>query len=177
MPHLIKRRPEVRRVQCIAQRLSGNRDQPAPEAPYQLIPHLGSMSQGIRIAHTAGARMAAQEWVQHHAGKGITHPVDAVEIGVRAAAIAWELMDNAHKYSRSGIPGGTLDLVLDRTAFLLTVTVTDTGPLTLFDPHCPLPRQLKSGGGLNRVAGLAFYWDWEGGAGHPVTVVARIELP
>lgn len=163
-------------MQCTAERPSGNRAEPDPD-PYRPIRYPDPTTEGIRVRHTAAARMAAQEWVQSHVAQIISHPTDAAEAGMKAAAIAWELMDNAHKHSRSGVPGETLDLELLRSKFLLTVAVTDAGPLSLFDPSCPLPQQLDGRGGLHRVAEIAFYWGWKGGAGYPVTVHAKIELP
>lgn len=165
-------------MQRTAQRPADNSVEPDPEPPYRLIPHPDPMIRGIRVAHTATARMAAQEWVQEHAGQGITNPIAAVDLGVKASTIAWELMDNAHKYSRSGLPGQTLDVTLRRlNDFLMTVAVTDAGALTLFDTRCSFPHQQEDGGGLRRVADRAFYWGWEGGVGFSCTVTATLELP
>ena len=165
-------------MQGTAQRSADNGPEPDPEVPYQLISQPDPAIQCIRVQHSAGARMAAQEWVQTHAAQVVENPVAAAEIGMRAAAIAWELMDNAHKYSRSGVPGQTLDVTLRRANdFLMFVALTDAGPRHLSDLHCSFPHQLEDGGGLHRVAELAFYWDWEGSAGQPITVTATLELP
>nr|WP_241463385.1 ATP-binding protein [Nocardiopsis alba] len=114
--------------------------------------------------------------MRRHAARGISNPMAAAEIANRASLIAWELMDNAHQHSYSGAPDQTLTLMLERSRYLLSITVTDAGP-TPGRKKLSFPEQKSHGGGLGRVASLSFYWDWDGCAGLPVTVKARIELP
>ncbi|MFJ9552319.1 ATP-binding protein [Nocardiopsis sp. NPDC101807] len=100
-----------------------------------------------------------------------------------ALQVARALVSNAHRHTRSGDPGGTVRVVVDVNPFLVTVAVTDGGPLggtavpcpCLGDAHrSPLP-------GLHLVDHLAVYWDWEwewkGTALGPLTVRAVIENP
>ena len=143
---------------------------------YQVLHYPDPDRVGLRVRHTVAARAAAQNWVRRHAARGIANPVAAAEVANRASLIAWELMDNAHQHSYSGAPDQTLTLMLERSRYLLSITVTDAGPA----PGCKrlsFPEQKSHGGGLGRVASLSFYWDWDGCAGLPVTVKARIELP
>ncbi|MFE1099186.1 ATP-binding protein [Nocardiopsis alba] len=160
-------------MKCIAAKRRDNR---LLSAPYQMLRYSDPDKLGLRVRHTVAARAAAQNWVRRHAARGIANPMAAAEIANRASLIAWELMDNAHRHSHSGAPDQTLTLMLERSRYLLSITVTDAGPT----PGCKrlsFPEQKSHGGGLGRVASLSFYWDWDGCAGLPVTVKARIELP
>ncbi|WP_116245734.1 ATP-binding protein [Nocardiopsis sp. FIRDI 009] len=91
-----------------------------------------------------------------------------------------ELVTNAHRHTRSGDPGGTVTVVVERRRHVLILTVTDDGPRP--GPTIPVPRieeggdPLRGGGyGLRLVDALASYWDWTGAAGGPLTVRVCLE--
>ncbi|QRN79610.1 MAG: hypothetical protein JK586_15380 [Nocardiopsis sp. BM-2018] len=87
--------------------------------------------------------------------------------GARLAKVARVLVENSHRHSRSGLPGGTTRVVLDQRRSLLPhLFVTDQGPLdasTIDYPHLN-PRNPRSG--LAIVDKLSVYWDfswtWDG---------------
>ncbi|WP_053616825.1 ATP-binding protein [Nocardiopsis sp. NRRL B-16309] len=91
-----------------------------------------------------------------------------------------ELVTNAQRHTRSGDPGGTTTVVVERRPFAYVLTVTDNGPRP--GPTIPVPRiedrhePLMVGGyGLRMLDALAAYWDWSGTAGGPLTVRALLE--
>lgn len=151
------------------------RNRPLPDL-YQVL-HCPKPNQiGLHVGHTFDARAAAQHWVRNHSTAGIANPIAAAEVANRASLIAWELMDNAHQHTYSGFPGQQLTLLLERSSYQLLIMVTDAGPIP-GTTKLSFPEQKKSGGGLGRVASLSFYWEWDGCAGLPVTVKARIDIP
>ncbi|GAA1464402.1 hypothetical protein NE857_12625 [Nocardiopsis exhalans] len=87
--------------------------------------------------------------------------------GARLAKVARLLVENSHQHSRSGLPSGTVRVVLDQSRHLLPhLFVTDQGPLdasTIDYPHLN-PRNPRSG--LAIVDKLSVYWDfswtWDG---------------
>ncbi|OLT26507.1 serine/threonine protein kinase [Nocardiopsis sp. CNR-923] len=90
-----------------------------------------------------------------------------------------ELVTNAQRHTRSGDPGGTTTVVVERRPYAFVLTVADDGPRP--GPTIPVPRieegdSLRGGGfGLRLVDALCAYWDWSGTAGGPLTVRALIE--
>jgi anti-sigma regulatory factor (Ser/Thr protein kinase) len=91
-----------------------------------------------------------------------------------------ELVTNAQRHTRSGDPGGTTTVVVERRPFAFVLTVTDNGPRP--GPTIPVPRiedrhdPLAVGGyGLRMLDTLAAYWDWSGKAGGPITVRALLD--
>jgi hypothetical protein len=132
---------------------------------------------GILVGPTHTAVFAAQDWVQEHARENIAAPDDAAVVSGRAAKVAWLLMDNALKHTRSNAADGCLKVELSRKGCFLTVAVTDGGPLLFTEQQSfPVPRQDDSGG-LNQVARLCVDWWWDLTATGPLTVYAQIELP
>ncbi|MEV2274713.1 ATP-binding protein [Nocardiopsis sp. NPDC049922] len=91
-----------------------------------------------------------------------------------------ELVTNAQRHTRSGDPGGTTTVVVERRPYAFVLTVAENGPRP--GPTIPVPR-IEEGADLLRVGGfglrlvdtLAAYWDWSGSAGGPLTVRALIE--
>ena len=163
------------------------RPAPGPKQPIKELLYSAPGKQGILLGPTHAACVAARTWVRDrawvsiadsHSREGISGTRQSVEVSGRAARVAWELMDNALKYSRSGMADGSLLVELSRTRFLLKVAVTDGGPLLTERPSLPREHE-RGGGGLNRVGDLSVYWDWDGRgtAGSPVCVYAQIELP
>lgn len=81
--------------------------------------------------------------------------------------VARALVDNAHRHSRSGLPGGTVRLVLDRARPLLPhLYVSDEGPR--HSPSITYPRLDPHAvhSGLALVERHSVYWDfswtWDG---------------
>ena len=131
---------------------------------------------GIICGTTPSALFEAQDWVQAHAGEGITNAQEATRIAWAAASIAWVLMDNAVQHTASGLPGGRIQVELSRSGFLLTVAVTDSGSV----PGRPFSfpdSGVARNGGLHRVEQLSMFWEPEMLADGFVTVRARLELP
>ncbi|MBR8741742.1 ATP-binding protein [Nocardiopsis sp. MG754419] len=100
--------------------------------------------------------------------------------GHRLAKVALALVRNAHHHSRSGEPGGTVRVVLDRgRAWLPHLLVIDDGPPD--PPHLTYPRleRVSAHSGLALVERLTVYWDWSwrwnGAAVRPLTVHAVLE--
>jgi anti-sigma regulatory factor (Ser/Thr protein kinase) len=95
-------------------------------------------------------------------------------------SVVSELVSNSLRHTRSGDPGGTTRVVIERRPFAYVLTVTDNGPRP--GPTIPVPRIEApdnpfptSGYGLRLVDTLAAYWDWSGTAGGPLTVRALLE--
>ncbi|MBB6119206.1 ATP-binding protein [Nocardiopsis algeriensis] len=92
----------------------------------------------------------------------------------RIARLAAVLVDNAHRHTRSGLPGGAVEIALTRSRFQIELAVTDDGADQGADGWYPFPRLRPRGGGLHLVDRLSLYWDWIGSAGLPITVRALI---
>jgi serine/threonine-protein kinase RsbW len=91
------------------------------------------------------------------------------------------LVDNAHRHSRSGRPGGTVRIELDQTRPLLPhLYVTDNGPLNGDDVAYPCLDKRTPGSGLALVERLALYWDfsweWDGQSIGDLTVHVVLDL-
>lgn len=100
---------------------------------------------------------------------------DSTDIADKVARVAVALVRNAHRWTRSGLPGGRTELAIVRGRFDLQVTVTDEGTEPADNGVCTFPIAGEHTGGLCTVADLAIYWDWEGGAGTPITVRALVD--
>ncbi|XKK39392.1 ATP-binding protein [Nocardiopsis sp. ARC36] len=111
----------------------------------------------------------AQRWAYHASRSG-----GRTDSAVATAAVV--LVENAHAHTRSGLPGGTVTVVLNRGPFLLALEVTDEGPRP-GQTRYPLPHARPDRTGLRLVERLTVYWDWEGSGGGPLTVRAMFERP
>ena len=131
---------------------------PTPDEPYPRLLHFpNSRRTGILLGHTP-APTPLLTWCRttlpHHAAPLIQ--------------ITRALVDNAHHHSSSGLPGGTVRVVLDQTLPLLPhLYVTDEGPRP-DDPLISYPHLLTHApcSGLALVERLSVYWDfswaWDG---------------
>ncbi|MGW5877498.1 ATP-binding protein [Nocardiopsis terrae] len=95
--------------------------------------------------------------------------------------VARALVDNAHRHSRSGSPGGTVRVVLDRARLLLPhLYVTDNGPLRGSGIDYPRLERQADGCGLALVERLSVYWDfswsWDGHRIRELTVQVVLDL-
>ncbi|GAA1095777.1 ATP-binding protein [Nocardiopsis metallicus] len=164
-------------MQSTVNRPPRTRSAQGPPPLYQELLYSQAGKRGILVGPTHSAAMAAQNWVQDRTRESLDGSDQAVVISGRAAKVAWLLMDNALKHTRSGTPVGSLKVELTNSKFLLTVAVTDGGP-PLFTERQSFPEERADGsGGLNEVRRLSVDWWWEGNAGTPLTVSAHIELP
>lgn len=85
------------------------------------------------------------------------HPRDARPL----IQIARALVDNAHQHSKSGLPGGTIRVVLDKTRPMLPhLFVTDQGPLDASTIDYPHLNARNPRSGLALVERLSAYWDF-----------------
>jgi hypothetical protein len=87
--------------------------------------------------------------------------------GGRLAKVARLLVENSHQHSRSGLPGGTVRVVLDQSRHLLPhLFVTDQGPLDADTIDYPRLNARDPRSGLAVVEKLSVYWDfswdWDG---------------
>ncbi|GHC79205.1 hypothetical protein GCM10007079_17160 [Nocardiopsis terrae] len=99
----------------------------------------------------------------------------------RLIRVARILAGNAHHHSRSGLPGGTVRIVLDRTRPLLPhLYVTDDGPLQEDSIAYPRLEKRAPGSGLALVERLSVYWDfswdWDGARIRATTVQVVFDL-
>jgi len=146
---------------------------PAPGVPYpHRIRFTEAHKHGIVLGHERDYT-ALTNWV---------HTVVPSRIATRVERIAVALASNSHRHTLSGDPGGTVRVVVEVNAFLISVWVSDNGPRNqtvipyprLGEPRRPLP-------GLHLVEELAVFWDWEwqwkGTAMGPLTVRAVVENP
>ncbi len=76
-----------------------------------------------------------------------------------ALLLTSELVTNAVRHSRSGRPGGTLDLVVSATCSALLISVIDDGSQTRL-PAISAPPGGISGNGLVLVDGLSDGWGY-----------------
>lgn len=81
-----------------------------------------------------------------------------------AMLLTSELVTNAVAHSRSGRPGGTVELVVAATCSALLISVTDDGPETGL-PAITLPPGGTSGNGLVLVDSLSDGWGYRHEAG------------
>ncbi|MDT0328483.1 hypothetical protein [Nocardiopsis lambiniae] len=115
------------------------------------------------------------DWYLTHIYTWAHRQTDApTDVADRVARVAVALVRNAHQWTRSGQPGGHAELRIDRCRFDIAVSVTDEGtePSTNGAHTFPIA---GANGGLHTVDALALYWDWDGGAGTPITVRALID--
>jgi anti-sigma regulatory factor (Ser/Thr protein kinase) len=124
---------------------------------------------GIVLDHTLGQIAKARYWAYRITGLGDS-------VNSKVATIAALLAENAHKHTRSGLPGGFTEIIIARGPFLVAVEVTDQGPRPGVARY-PLPETRSDKAGLRLVERLAVYWDWSGDAGYPLTVRAMVERP
>ncbi|PWV58024.1 ATP-binding protein [Nocardiopsis sp. L17-MgMaSL7] len=101
--------------------------------------------------------------------------------GTRLARIARILVTNAHQHSRSGLPGGTVRVVLDQTRLLLPhLYVTDQGPRNPDSLQFPQLHPGSSTSGLAVLNRLALSWTpswtWDGNRIQQTTVEAVLDL-
>ncbi|MEU3018924.1 hypothetical protein ABZ635_16160 [Nocardiopsis sp. NPDC007018] len=101
--------------------------------------------------------------------------------GTRLARIARILVSNSHQHSRSGLPGGTVRVVLDQThPKLPRLYVTDQGPRTTTAPQHPRLDPGVHVSGLAVLDRLAFSWSpswtWDGDRVQQTTVEAVLDL-
>ena len=130
---------------------------PVPEKPFPSLIHFRDPNRrGLLLGHTHVHQSLAQ-WC-HSVLPCHARPLTLV---TRA------LVDNALQHTRSGLPGGTVRVVLDRTRPLLPhLYVTDEGPLP--GPNISYPRRDDQApcSGLALVERLSVYWDfswsWDG---------------
>ncbi|GAA2088832.1 ATP-binding protein [Actinomadura alba] len=82
-----------------------------------------------------------------------------------------ELVVNALRHTKSGQPGGSVTLEIDRSPHTVAITVTDQGGPT--EPVAVEATELaESGRGLRTVSVLADRWGWFGNSeGRTVTAV------
>lgn len=119
---------------------------------------------------------ADRDWYTAHVYRWAWDHVDErVECADRVARIAVALVANAHRWTRSGLPEGRCELRIHRCRFDIAVSVTDQGTVPAPSGVCTFPVAGPGGGGLRTVDDLAIYWDWEGGAGTPITVRALVD--
>ncbi|MDE3721865.1 ATP-binding protein [Nocardiopsis sp. N85] len=97
------------------------------------------------------------------------------DVADRVARVAVALVRNAHQWTRSGQPGGHATLEIVRGRFDIAVSVTDEGTTPSPAGTHTFPVATPHTGGLHTVDALALYWDWDGGAGTPITVRALID--
>ena len=76
-----------------------------------------------------------------------------------ALLLTSELVTNAVEHSKSGRPGGTLDLVISATCAALLISVTDQGPVAGL-PAISAPPGGTSGNGLVLVDSLSDGWGY-----------------
>ena len=116
------------------------------------------------------------DWYVSHVYGWAYGQVDAVAVTAdRVARIAVALVGNAHRWTRSGLAGGRCEVRVNRCRFDIAVSVTDQGTVPAPSGVCTFPVARPGGGGLRTVDDLALYWDWEGGAGTPITVRALVD--
>ncbi|WP_431872461.1 hypothetical protein [Nocardiopsis eucommiae] len=101
--------------------------------------------------------------------------------GTRLARIARILVTNAHQHSRSGLPGGTVRMVLDQTRpFLPHLYVTDQGPRNPGSLQYPQLNPGASTSGLAALNHLALSWTpswtWDGHRIQQTTVEVVLDL-
>ncbi|WP_231640767.1 ATP-binding protein [Nocardiopsis sp. NRRL B-16309] len=115
---------------------------------------------------------AARRWAA-----GATRSVPSLSRPV--ALVTSELVTNALVHSASGLPGGTVRVELEHKPLHLVLSVTDNGPRPdqpLTFPTIPRLDPTRPGGnGLRLVEDAALYWEWDGCAGGPTTVLAFFE--
>lgn len=163
MPH--PEQAEMRRMQDIETR------PPIPERPYpRRLRFDESHKRGIVLGHTPdyASLISWCRWALPAQSRPLIQ-------------ITRALVDNAHRHSRSGQPGGTIRIVLDQTRPLLPhLFVTDNGPLN--DDNIAYPRLDKHtpGSGLALVEKLSVYWDfswdWDGQRIGDLTVQVVLDL-
>ncbi|QVJ00765.1 hypothetical protein KGD82_19935 [Nocardiopsis eucommiae] len=101
--------------------------------------------------------------------------------GTRLARIARILVSNAHQHSRSGLPGGTVRVILDQTLLPLPrLYVTDQGPRKATSPDYPQLNPGASTSGLAVLNHLALSWTpswtWDGHRIQQTTVEVVLDL-
>ncbi|WP_159942614.1 MULTISPECIES: ATP-binding protein [unclassified Nocardiopsis] len=128
---------------------------------------------GIVLGPDPGHVALARTWARPNARDTARNSHDLV----LAVSI---LVTNALEHTRSGDPGGTVQVVLYRRPATYTLSVTDNGPRP--GPFIPVPRMEAStnplsptGNGLRLLDALCAYWDWSGSAGEPLTVRAVLD--
>ena len=130
---------------------------PAPEKPFPRLLHFRDPNRrGLLLDHTR-VHGPLNNWCRSVLPRHF-RPLTLV---TRA------LVDNAHRHTRSGLPGGTVRVVLDQNRPLLPhLYVTDDGPLP--GPNIDYPRRDENApcSGLALVERLSVYWDfswtWDG---------------
>lgn len=153
--------PEVRHVQNTV---------PANTAPVPWLPRRlpgTATSSGVLLGHVSQHVTIARRWAARAAHyQSLAHAV---------AAAASELVTNAQRHTRSGDPGGTVRVEIERGPHLI-LRVTDNGPRLDSPPtvpHVPELDPLTPGGhGLRLVQSEAASWDWhQTGAGTMVRAI------
>ncbi|WP_431871194.1 ATP-binding protein [Nocardiopsis eucommiae] len=101
--------------------------------------------------------------------------------GTRLARITRILVTNSHQHSRSGLPGGTVRVVLDQSRPLLPhLYVTDQGPRDTVQPQYPQLNPRDSASGLAVLNRLALSWNpswtWDGNRIQQTTVEVVLDL-
>jgi anti-sigma regulatory factor (Ser/Thr protein kinase) len=76
-----------------------------------------------------------------------------------ALLLTWELISNAVQHSRSGEPGGTIDVMVTPLGDRIRVEVRDAGPVDGKTPELRAWHD-ETGRGLQMVAGYALDWGW-----------------
>jgi anti-sigma regulatory factor (Ser/Thr protein kinase) len=82
-----------------------------------------------------------------------------------AALVVSELLANAIRHSRSGLPGGTVTVILEPAGDALRITVRDAGPVRGRRATKAADELPESGRGLRIVAAVSCACDLRG-AGH-----------
>ncbi|MGW5877777.1 ATP-binding protein [Nocardiopsis terrae] len=105
----------------------------------------------------------------------------APDHATRLIRVARELVENAHRHSRSGLPGGTVRIVLDWNRSMLPhLYVTDNGPLNGNDIAYPRLEKRAPDSGLAMVERHSVYWDfswdWDGTSIRATTVQVVFDL-
>ncbi|OKI22531.1 serine/threonine protein kinase [Nocardiopsis sp. TSRI0078] len=128
---------------------------------------------GIVLGADPGHVRLARDWARRKARATHRQACDLI----LAVSI---LTTNALQHTRSGDPGGTVQVVLHRRPATYTLSVTDNGPRS--GPTIPFPRVeaatnplSPTGNGLRLLDALCAYWDWTGTAGEPLTVRAVLD--
>lgn len=142
---------------------------PPPEAPLpRRLVTVDPGHTGIIVGPHPGCVRMARRWILQSA-----HATPS--LGQDIAAAADELVTNALRHSRSGLPGGRTSVELFHHAGALVLRVSDQGPL---DPNTPGPRRLhvdfeaESGRGLALVEHLAHRWSCLTATAGPTVVTA-----
>lgn len=144
---------------------------PAPRARYPRRLRFEHPTQhGIILDHTRDYR-ALTGWCRN------TLPSH----GARLAKVARVLVKNSHEHSRSGLPGGTIRVVLDQARNLLPhLYITDQGPLDASTIGYPHLNAQNPKSGLVVVEKLSVYWDfswaWDGQRIQQTTVQVVFDL-